>query len=104
MKVGIALPDPPFNGMPGGSGLDIELMAAIGLTHARPKRGETKLEYRYGVIGSGGETLHPPPLLRAALGGARLPWPTRTFRMLLDWPGQENQARCITDVTEDPRA
>lgn len=30
LKVGIALPDPPFNAMPGGSGLDIELMTAIG--------------------------------------------------------------------------
>jgi polar amino acid transport system substrate-binding protein len=29
LKVGAAFPDPPFNGMPGDSGLDIDLMAAI---------------------------------------------------------------------------
>lgn len=29
MRVGIAYPDPPFNAMPGDSGLDIELMTAL---------------------------------------------------------------------------
>jgi ABC-type amino acid transport substrate-binding protein len=29
LKVGAAFPDPPFNGMPGNSGLDIDLMTAI---------------------------------------------------------------------------
>jgi ABC-type amino acid transport substrate-binding protein len=29
LRVGAAFPDPPFNGMPDGSGLDIELMTAI---------------------------------------------------------------------------
>jgi polar amino acid transport system substrate-binding protein len=29
LRVGAAFPDPPFNGMPGDSGLDIDLMAAI---------------------------------------------------------------------------
>jgi CRISPR-associated protein Csx14 len=30
-----------------------------------------------------------------------LPFPTRNFTMQLDWPGQENQARCITTVREE---
>lgn len=29
LRVGAAFPDPPFNGMPGDSGLDIDLMAAL---------------------------------------------------------------------------
>src|SRR6201991_661437 len=29
LKVGAAFPDPPFNGMPGDGGLDIDLMTAI---------------------------------------------------------------------------
>jgi hypothetical protein len=28
----------------------------------------------------------------------------RTFHMNLDWPGQANQARCITTVTEEIHA
>ncbi len=82
----------------------VELLAAIGLTHARPLR-HTKLEYSYGVLGVVDSGLYPPIFLRAALG-ARQPlfpgMPLRRFRMQLDWPGQENQARCITDVTEEP--
>ena len=82
----------------------VELLAAIGLTHARPWR-HTKLEYGYGVPGVVDSGLYPPIFLRAALG-ARQPlfpgMPLRRFRMQLDWPGQENQARCITDVTEEP--
>lgn len=83
----------------------VELFAAIGLSHARPQRPErrNKLSYRYSVIGTGQNTadLLPPPLLRAALGAHVLPFPQRIFRMKLDWPGQENQARCITTVTEE---
>jgi polar amino acid transport system substrate-binding protein len=30
LRVGAAVPDPPFNGMPGGGGLDIDLINAIG--------------------------------------------------------------------------
>src|ERR1700742_3937981 len=29
LRVGAAFPDPPFNGMPGNAGLDIDLMTAI---------------------------------------------------------------------------
>lgn len=83
----------------------VELFAAIGLSHARPQRPErrNKLAYRYGIVCSGQNVteLLPPTLLRAALGAHPLPFPQRIFRMSLDWPGQENQARCITTVTEE---
>lgn len=83
----------------------VELFAAIGLAHARPQRPErrNKLTYRYGVIGSAvkGAELLPPTLVRAALGAHVMPFSQRIFRMTLDWPGQENQARCITAVTEE---
>lgn len=81
----------------------VEIMAAIGLTNARPARLD-KLSYRYAVIGGAPpETLFSPVFLRAALGAGHLPFPRRTFRMRLDWPGQENQARCITDIIEEKR-
>ncbi len=84
----------------------VELLAAIGLTHARPKRPEhrDKLTYLYGIAGRArlGEDLWlPPSLLRLALGATTLPFPVRRFRMRLDWPGQEGQARSITTVTEE---
>jgi CRISPR-associated protein Csx14 len=79
----------------------VEILAVAGLAHARPARPEprNKLKYRYGVLW--GEAV---PILfhRAALGCAELPFNTRYFSILLDWPGQENQARCITSVTEEP--
>jgi len=84
----------------------VEVLACVGLAHARPQRAN-KLRYRYGVIGRSASAQPddaarlPASFLRAALGAAELPFPTRTFTMQLDWPGQENQARCITTVTED---
>ncbi|MEZ5402737.1 MAG: type I-U CRISPR-associated protein Cas8c [Bryobacteraceae bacterium] len=81
----------------------VELLAAIGLTNARPFR-ESALEFRYGVIASLDPAAQPLDisLLRAALGGATaLPFPQRTFCMHLDWPGQENQAKCIVRVIEE---
>jgi CRISPR-associated protein Csx14 len=84
----------------------VELLAAIGLTNARPRRPDRrdKLEYLYGIAGraktSDSFWLHPT-LLRAALGGGLPPFPSRRFRMFLDWPGQEGQARAITHVTEE---
>jgi CRISPR-associated protein Csb3 len=85
----------------------VELLAAIGLSHARPNRPNPrdKLEYAYSVVGSLGETrtFFPLSLLRAALGGASLPFPMRHFRMLLSWPGQEGQARAITAVIEETK-
>jgi CRISPR-associated protein Csx14 len=79
----------------------VEILAAIGVTNARPQRID-KLNYRYGVAaGLANGHLLRPILLRAALGCTSLPFPRRSFRMKLDWPGQENQARCIVDVTEE---
>lgn len=84
----------------------VELLAAVGLTHARPKRPESrdKLTYEYAAIGrerADEPTWLPPSILRAALGGAPFPFPMRHFRMLLGWPGKEGQARSITTVTEE---
>lgn len=81
----------------------VEVLAAIGMTHARPSR-KTKLEYRYSVLGHDQGPLLDPLFHRAALGADTNPVPGRPFRrfvMLLDWPGQEDQARCITQVTEE---
>lgn len=84
----------------------VEVLAAIGLGHARALRPNPrdKLEYLYEVVGIGGTgatDLLPLPFLRAALGCCRLPFPRRRFRMHLKWPGQENQARAITSVSEE---
>ena len=79
----------------------VEVLAAIGLTNARPRR-STKLAYGYGVLG-GDEPLDLV-FLRAALGAEAAPLPGipfRRFSMRLGWPGQPNQARCIVHVTEE---
>lgn len=79
----------------------VELLGAIGLTHARPRRLKTKLEYRYGVVGtSRNVSWLPLSFLRAALGDTAIPFETRCFHMSLSWPGKEGQARAITQVTE----
>jgi CRISPR-associated protein Csx14 len=77
----------------------VELLAAIGLGHARPAR-LSKLEYSYGTVGAR-DGLLDPILLRAGLGGPELPLPRRSFRMQLAYPGKEGQARVITTVTEE---
>lgn len=84
----------------------VELLGAIGLSHARPLRPDwrNKLLYGYAVAGRavGSDTNWLPlSILRAALGMAPLPFPMRHFKMLLDWPGKEGQARSITTVTEE---
>jgi CRISPR-associated protein Csx14 len=80
----------------------VELLAAIGLTHARPLRLRSKLEYLYGVVGTSHEVgWLPVAFVRAALGVAAMPFETRRFQMFLDWPGKEGQARAITQVTEE---
>jgi CRISPR-associated protein Csx14 len=83
----------------------VELLGALGLSHARPERPNrrNKLEYVYGVAGrcKHEDSWLPPAFLRAALGGGSFPFPTRRFRMLLGWPGKEGQARSITTVTEE---
>lgn len=78
----------------------VELLGAIGLTHARPRR-LTKLKYRYGVVGTSREVIWAPlSFLRAGLGASATPFETRRFQMFLSWPGKEGQARAITQVTE----
>jgi CRISPR-associated protein Csx14 len=74
----------------------VDLLAAVGLEHARPQRLD-KLTYRYAAWGG----LLAPPLARAVLGTADLGFRTRTFRIDLGWPGQENQARAIKLARED---
>ena len=78
----------------------VEIFAAIGMSHARPKRPKRgdKLVYTYSVPMV--EPL-PLPLVRPIFGGSLLPFPIRSFRMSLDWPGQVGQARCITNVVEE---
>ena len=81
----------------------VEVLAAIGMAHARPKR-KTKLEYQYAVLGNGEGVLLDPIFHRAALGAKTCPVPGAPFRrfvMHLDWPGREGDARCITHVTEE---
>ena len=83
----------------------VELLAAIGLTNARPRRHD-RLKYSYGVAGVVSADLYDPIFLRASLGSKQPPFPGMPFRlftMQLDWPGQEGQARCITNVIEEPR-
>ena len=93
----------------------VELLAAIGLTHARPfkvdqmnkpknERNKPKLEYGYGIAGVKGSELYDPIFLRAAIGSKQRPFhgmPFRLFSMYLDWPGQQGHARCITNVMEE---
>lgn len=79
----------------------VELLGAVGLTHARPQR-LAKLEYRYGVAGTSREVAWLPlSFLRAALGRSAMPFEVRGFHMFLSWPGKEGQARAITHVTEE---
>ncbi len=88
----------------------VEIMAAIGVSHARPRRAtpHDKLHYQYTVMGRANtqsaitEMLLPPALLRAALGGIdNIPFATRRFEIFLGWPGREGDARCITRVIEE---
>ncbi len=81
----------------------VELLAAVGLTNARPMRHDA-LEYSYGVAGLIAKSLYDPVFLRVALGLEKPPFPGMPFRlfsMRLGWPGKKDQARCITVVTEE---
>ncbi len=77
----------------------VELLAAIGLENARPERPDrgNKLAYRYAVS----DARLPTIFARAVLGGQSLGFNVRRFRMQLNWPGQEGQARCIIDSREE---
>lgn len=79
----------------------VELLAAIGLTNARPEF-VGKLEYRYGVIcADRNESLFDPLFVRTAIGAIEIPFKQRHFFMKLGWPGKEGQSRCITNVFEE---
>lgn len=81
----------------------VEVLAAVGLSHARPQRIK-KLEYRYGVISRPthfAESCLPLPLLRAAAGAVHLPFPQRTFTMHLGWANQPDKDRVITSSVEE---
>jgi CRISPR-associated protein Csb3 len=73
----------------------VELLAALGLSHARPERVRRML-YRYGVLGG---AMLPPMFHRAALGAPHPPaagLPFRRFAMHLAAPGKDD--RCISSV------
>ncbi len=61
----------------------VEILAAVGLEHARPDEFETR-EVRYGVW----KDFLPPVLARAALGGVRVGVPMRIFCFTLDLAGK----------------
>jgi CRISPR-associated protein Csx14 len=61
----------------------VEMLAAIGLEHARPDEFETR-EVRYGAW----KGLLPPALARPALGGVSVGVPVRIFRFTLDLAGK----------------
>ena len=79
----------------------VELLAAIGMSHARPLRCH-KLEYKYSVLGSEEHLLFDPIFHRAALGSEETPIPGARFRKFctrLEHPGKDD--RSITQVTEE---
>ncbi len=83
----------------------VEILAAIGVSHARPLR-RKKLSYEYAVLGYGSNALVDIVFHRAALGARISPipgCPFRRFAIQLDWPNQEGQDRCITQVTEETK-
>lgn len=73
----------------------VEILAAIGLEHARPDQYETR-KVRYAVWG------HPlPPMLgRAALGGADLKLPMRRFKYELDLSGKNKVTKFAQEETQ----
>ena len=73
----------------------VEILAAIGLEHARPDQYETR-KVRYAVWG------HPltPMLGRAALGGADLKLPMRRFEFKLDLSGKNKVTTFAQEETQ----
>jgi CRISPR-associated protein Csx14 len=72
----------------------VEMLAAIGLEHARPDEFETR-EVRYGVW----KGFLPPALARPALGGARVGVPIRILRFTLDLAGKNKIATFAREET-----
>lgn len=71
----------------------VEILAAIGLEHARPDEFETR-RVRYGAWGC----FLPPILARTALAAAPLPFPIRRFVFELDLSGKN---KVVTFAQED---
>jgi len=74
----------------------VEILAALGLEHARPDEYETR-QVRYGVWGG----LVPPILARPALAGASVALPLRRFRFQLDLSGKN---KVVTFAEEEASA
>lgn len=75
----------------------VEVLAAVGLEHARPDEFDTR-EVRYGVW----QGLLPPMLARAALGGAHVGVPLRVFRFRLALAGKnKNVTFAQEEITYD---
>ena len=73
----------------------VELLAAIGLEHARPDEYETR-KVRYAVWGHA----LPAMLARAALSGADLKLPTRRFEFELDLSGKNKVTTFAQEETQ----
>lgn len=71
----------------------LELLAAIGLEHARPDKYEGR-QVRYAAWGG----FAPPALARAALGGAKVGLPIRVFRFEL---GMSGKNKVVTFAQEE---
>ena len=79
-----------------------EILAAIGMTYARP-RAEHKVSYTYRVLGN--TPYLTLPLLRAMIGTSQPVIPgfaTRTFQFFVGSPSASSEEYPITDVQEIP--
>jgi CRISPR-associated protein Csx14 len=76
----------------------VELLAAVGLNHARPAK-VAKLEWAYSAWG----VSLPPALARAAIGGGLMPGVCRRFRMVLEEPNDGGDLS-IADSYEELRS
>jgi CRISPR-associated protein Csx14 len=86
-------PDEQTHGVEGSP--VVEILAAIGLEHARPDEFETR-EVHYGAW----QGLLPPTLARPALGGSRVGVPIRVFRFTLDLAGKNKIVTFAREETE----
>jgi CRISPR-associated protein Csb3 len=73
----------------------VELLAAIGLEHARPIRID-RFRFQYAVS----NTLLPTTLARAVLGAPQLLFSTRSFLAKIDWTTDQEKERCIINAIE----
>lgn len=76
----------------------VEVLAAVGLTHARPKQCGN-LDYRYTVPVSDEPVWYTTSLLRSALSLA-LHFDSRTFAVKMGWSSQPGKDRAITSIME----